>query len=144
MGVRALKDLVAADPEQSFIRTISLTTNLLDAKKARTKGRADLTSDTAAQKRKARKGQIDDGASDVKLSSSARRMQDLAPASGHHGAHFGMFITVSARKQEELEAAVQAMEARASGCGIDRIDWLRDQQDTAFAATLPLGRGLSS
>ncbi|MXN63186.1 hypothetical protein GR184_11400 [Bacillus sp. BGMRC0062] len=144
MGVRALKGLVTAESEQSFIRTITLTTNLLDAKEARRLGRADLTSDTAAKKRKVRKGQIDDGSSDVKLSSSARRMQDLAPASGHHGAHYGLFLTVSAPDTHGLEVACQAMEARASGCGIDRIDWLRDQQDTAFAATLPLGRGLSA
>lgn len=144
MGVRALKGLVTAESEQSFIRTVTLITNLLDAKDARRLGRADLTTDTARKKRKVRKGQIDDGSAQVKLSSSERRMQDLAPASGHHGAHYGLFLTVSARDTHDLEVACQAMEARASGCGIDRIDWLRDQQDTAFAATLPLGRGLSA
>ena len=56
---------------------------------------------------------------------------------------YGLFMTVSARSIDELESATQAMEAKASACGIDRIDWLTDQQDTAFGLTLPLGRGMS-
>lgn len=144
MSVRALKGLISSDAsEASFIRSVCLSTRLVDAKKARMIGRRDLTSDVALKKRKAKKGQIDDGSSDVKLSSSQRRMVDLAPASGHHGAHYGLFVTVSARSVEELESATQAMETKASACGIDRIDWLRDQQDTAFGLTLPLGRGMS-
>lgn len=144
MSVRALKGLISSDAsEPSFIRSVCLTTRLIDAKRARMIGRRDLTSDVALKKRKAKKGQIDDGSSDVKLSSSQRRMVDLAPASGHHGAHYGLFMTVSARSVEELEAATQAMETKASACGIDRIDWLTDQQDTAFGLTLPLGRGMS-
>lgn len=144
MSVRALKGLISSDAsEPSFIRSVCLTTRLIDAKRARMIGRRDLTSDVALKKRKAKKGQIDDGSSDVKLSSSQRRMVDLAPASGHHGAHYGLFVTVSARSVEELESATQAMETKASACGIDRIDWLNDQQDTAFGLTLPLGRGMS-
>lgn len=144
MSVRALKGLISSDAsEPSFIRSVCLTTRLIDAKRARMIGRRDLTSDVALKKRKAKKGQIDDGSSDVKLSSSQRRMVDLAPASGHHGAHYGLFMTVSARSIDELESATQAMEAKASACGIDRIDWLNDQQDTAFGLTLPLGRGMS-
>lgn len=144
MSVRALKGMISSDvSEPSFIRSVCLTTRLVDAKRARMISRRDLTSDVALKKRKAKKGQIDDGSSDVKLSSSQRRMVDLAPASGHHGAHYGLFMTVSGRSLEELEAATQAMETKASACGIDRIDWLKDQQDTAFGLTLPLGRGMS-
>lgn len=144
MSVRALKGMISSEPsEPSFIRSVCLTTRLVDAKKARTISRRDLTSDIALKKRKHKKGQIDDGTSDVKLSSSQRRMVDLKPASGHHGAHYGLFVTVSAQNIEALESATQAMETKASACGIDRIDWLKDQQDTAFGLTLPLGRGMS-
>lgn len=144
MSVRALKGLISSEPsEPSFIRSVCLTTRLVDAKKARMIGRRDLTSDVALKKRKEKNGQVDDGTSDVKLSSSQRRMIDLKPASGHHGAHYGLFVTVSAQSIDALEAATQAMETKASACGIDRIDWLKDQQDTAFGLTLPLGRGMS-
>lgn len=144
MSVRALKGLISSEPsEPSFIRSVCLTTRLVDAKKARMIGRRDLTSDIALKKRKEKNGQVDDGTSDVKLSSSQRRMIDLKPASGHHGAHYGLFVTVSAQSIDALEAATQAMETKASACGIDRIDWLKDQQDTAFGLTLPLGRGMS-
>lgn len=144
MSVRALKGLISSEPsEPSFIRSVCLTTRLVDAKKARMIGRRDFTSDVALKKRKDKKGQVDDGTSDVKLSSSQRRMIDLKPASGHHGAHYGLFVTVSAQSIEVLESATQAMETKASACGIDRIDWLKDQQDTAFGLTLPLGRGMS-
>jgi hypothetical protein len=145
--VRVLKPLVTSEAEDraggAFVRTVSVLTNLRDARVARKQAIKDLADDTAKNNRLHKQGKIADGSDSVKLVASKRRMTDLLPASRHHGAYYGMFFTVSAKSAQGLEDAAQAMESRAAAAGLDRIDWLDDEQDTAFATTLPLGRGLA-
>ncbi|EME36543.1 hypothetical protein C884_00337 [Kocuria palustris PEL] len=141
VSVRSLKGLVSSDREGAFIRTVSVMMNLYDAKTARRWAVGDVTSDRASSRKS--QARVSDGTSEVLLSSSQRRLKDLKPGSGHQGVGYGIYVTVSAPGATELERACQAMEARASSCGIDRIDWMKDEQDTALVTALPLARGLA-
>lgn len=140
-NVRALKGLISADREKSFIRSISIMTNLYEAKTARRWAVSDVASDRSTSRQK--RGKVSDGTKEVLLTASQRRLKDLKPGSTHQGAGYGIYFTVSAKNAAELEAAKQLMEARANLCGIERIDWIKDEQDTALVAALPFARGLA-
>ncbi|WP_280494362.1 SCO6880 family protein [Nocardia asiatica] len=126
------------------IRTISVRIDFVPAAKARTAARGDFTADEARKVKERRKGKIDDGSSDVLLSASDRRRQDLTPGSGHHGGIYSLAVAVTGRDEEDLERACLRVSEAANESAIGEIDWATDDHDVALFATLPLGRGLGA
>lgn len=126
------------------VRTLSLHTRLTPARDARVMARSDRTADAAEIARQERKGMILDDESETALSASTRRHLDLSNGSGHHGASWGGFLTISGRSPEELQDASIKIEEAAHEAGIDRLKWEDTMQAAAAACTWPVSRGLSA
>ncbi|MGW5383901.1 SCO6880 family protein [Nocardia sp. NPDC003963] len=126
------------------IRTVSVRLDFVPAARARTAARGDFTADEARKVKEARKGKIDDGSSDVLLSASDRRRQDLMPGSGHHGVIYSLAVAVTGRDEEDLERACLRVTEAANDSAISEIEWATDDHDVRLFATLPLGRGLAT
>jgi hypothetical protein len=126
------------------IRTVSVRLDFVPAARARTAARGDFTADEARKVKEARKGKIDDGSSDVLLSASDRRRQDLMPGSGHHGVIYSLAVAVTGRDEEDLERACLRVTEAANDSAISEIEWATDDHDVRVFATLPLGRGLAA
>ena len=129
-----------SDVSPSVVRTISTVINLTPAAQARGKARSDVTLDTGTAA--AARGRVSDGSEDDQLTISQRRLRDLKAGSGHHGAGWGMTITMFARTQEELDAACRRIEAAAEKAKITELEYVDGQQEGGLVASLPLARGL--
>ncbi|MFE3105333.1 SCO6880 family protein [Nocardia tengchongensis] len=125
------------------IRTVSVRIDFVPAHRARTAARGDFTADEARKVKEAKKGKIDDGSTDVLLSASDRRRQDLMPGSGHHGAIYALAVAVTGRDEEDLERACLRVGEAAGESAIGEIEWSTDDHDVSMFSTLPLGRGLA-
>lgn len=130
--------------EEQIVRTISTHIQFVPAREAKIGARRDATSDRADIISQERKGRIVDDDAELALSAAVRRFEDLRDGGGHHGAVWTAFITVSARKKDELNAACSHVEEAADGAGINRLDWLDTLQSAAQATTWPLGRGMAT
>ncbi|WP_402378005.1 SCO6880 family protein [Isoptericola rhizosphaerae] len=124
----------------SVVRTISTTINLVPAHRARDRAHSDVTKDTGSRNEAA--GRVSDGSEAVQLSLSQQRLDDLRPGTGHHGANWGLTITLCARSEDELDAACRRVEGAAGASHITELEYLDGQQDGGLVASLPLGRGL--
>ena len=102
------------------------------------------TRDEAKRIEESRKGKTTDGASDVAITESARRRQDLLPGSGHHGLIYSMAVSVTGRNEDDALRAGTRVEQAADNCGIGEIVWQDNRHDVAAFLTLPLGRGLAA
>lgn len=130
--------------EEQIVRTVSTHIAFVPAREAKIGARRDATSDRAEIISQERKGRIVDDDAELALSAAVRRFEDLRDGGGHHGAVWTGFITVSARKPDELQAACTHIEEAADGAGINRLEWLDTLQSAAHAATWPLGRGMAT
>ena len=130
--------------EEQIVRTVSMHIAFVPAREAKIGARRDATSDRAEIISQERKGRIVDDDAELALSAAVRRFEDLRDGGGHHGAVWTGFITVSARKPDELQAACTHIEEAADGAGINRLEWLDTLQSAAHAGTWPLGRGMAA
>lgn len=125
----------------SMTRTISTHVTLVPATQARGEARQDVATDASSVKGKP--GTISDGTSEAQLGVSQRRLVDLRPGSGVHGAEWAMGITIQARTLDELEDATNAIEEAAADSHISRLMWQDRSQHLALPLTMPLGIGLA-
>ena len=115
-----------------------------EASQSREAAKKDVTRDEAKRIEESRKGKTTDGASDVAITESARRRQDLLPGSGHHGLIYSMAVSVTGRNEDDALRAGTRVEQAADNCGIGEIVWQDNRHDVAAFLTLPLGRGLAA
>lgn len=128
--------------DEQIVRTIAVHHQLIPAPEAKVQARMDATSDRADLVGEARKGRLIGDGTELALSASMRRLQDLADGVGAHGDEWVAYITVSARSADELGAACAHIEEAADTAGISRLDWQDTLQSAAHANTWPLGRGI--
>ena len=127
-----------------FIRTVSFHLRLVPAAEAKAQARIDLTRDRAAALSDQEQGRLADADAQVQMSAAARRAQDLAAGSRHHGADWVGYITITAPRRELLaQASRQLEDVCATGLGIERLEWQDSMQAGASGATWPIGRGLA-
>ncbi|MGI8417450.1 MAG: hypothetical protein ACR2P2_14850 [Nakamurella sp.] len=129
--------------EEQIVRTISSHIHFVPAREAKIGARRDATLDRADIIAQEKKRRIVDDESELSLSAAVRRYDDLRQGSGHHGAAWKQFVTVSARDKEELAAVCSYIEEAADEAGINRLDWLDTLQSAASATTWPLARGMA-
>ncbi|RAL30946.1 hypothetical protein [Rhodococcus sp. AQ5-07] len=134
-------DEIAAAPT---IRTVMVRMDFVEASQSREAAKKDVTRDEAKRIEESRKGKTTDGASDVAITESARRRQDLLPGSGHHGLIYSMAVSVTGRNEDDALRAGTRVEQAADNCGIGEIVWQDNRHDVAAFLTLPLGRGLAA
>ena len=132
---------IAAAPT---IRTVMVRMDFVEASQSREAAKKDVTRDEAKRIEESRKGKTTDGASDVAITESARRRQDLLPGSGHHGLIYSMAVSVTGRNEDDALRAGTRVEQAADNCGIGEIVWQDNRHDVAAFLTLPLGRGLAA
>ncbi|MFD4366976.1 hypothetical protein [Rhodococcus sp. NPDC058521] len=125
------------------IRTVMVRMDFVEASKARSAAKKDATQDQAKQIYEQRKGMVTDGSSEVAISESARRREDLKAGSGHHGVIYSAAVSVTGRDEDDALRACTRVEQAAGECGIDEIEWQDHRHDVGMFLTLPLGRGLA-
>lgn len=124
----------------AVVRTVSTHVTVVPATTARAEARDDLTMDRSAVQQKAK--EVSDGTSEAQLTASQRRLQDLQPGSGVHGAEWALAVTIQAPDLEELERAVNAIEEAAAESHISNLDWQDHAHHLAMPLTLPLATGV--
>ena len=139
LGPRWLAPILV-DLHPSVVRTVSMGLRPIAAEVARVNAVDNATTDTAAAVADA--GLITDGTHEVLLTASTRVLRDLQPGSGHAGLGWVMFIAVQCPDADTLADACRRIEVAAKDCAITELDWLTHQQDLAWPAVLPLGRGM--
>lgn len=134
-----------SDTEQrsATIRTISVRMDFTPSADARHDAVKDVTQDAAASHSERKKGKVDDGSSDVMLTASQRRKQDLRPGSGIHGMTYAVWLSVTGHDPENLRRACLRVQHAAGNSAIDDLTWADDRHDVAQITTLPLCRGLA-
>ena len=129
----------------AFIRSVSFHIHLVPAAEAKAAAQRDLVRDQAEAMSKSEHGQIDLDETGMHMSASRRRRVDLRAGSGHHGAAWVGYVTISVRSREELSRASRQLEETcATGLGIEYLDWQDSYQAAASGTTWPIGRGLTA
>lgn len=141
LPVEALRPLLRGI-QPPVVHTISVVTELEDARSARGKARRHVADDKAKKKTADEAGKVTDGEEDVLLEASQQRLVDLKPGSGHHGAAFALYITYSVQDPGEILPTADIIEAAAADAAIERIEWLDRRQDLAQITTMPFTRGM--
>lgn len=131
-------------PAAPTIRTVVARMDFVEASRARSATRKDVTQDEARQISEQRKGKTSDGSAEVQVGESARRRADLVPGSGHHGMIYTLAVSVTGRDEDDALRACTRVAQAADDCGIGEIAWQNDRHDVAAFMTLPLGRGLAA
>ena len=131
-------------PASPTIRTVKVRMDFVDASTARMVAKRDATEDASRKIKENRKGQTTDGTSDVMMSASTRRRDDLIPGSGHHGLIWSMVVSVTAPDEDAVLRACARFEQAADQAAIREFNWQEDSHDVAMFATIPLGRGLAA
>lgn len=124
----------------AVVRTVSTHMTLVPATTARSEARDDVTMDRSAIQQQAK--EVSDGTSEAQMSASQRRLQDLQPGSGVHGAEWAMAMTIQAPSLDELEEAVNAVEEAAAEAHISHLVWQDHAHHLAMPLTLPLATGV--
>lgn len=119
-------------------RTLVVQCELVPARVARSKARADLTSDLTALAEEGTK--VTDGGTQAQATGSQVRLNDLAPGSGAAGVEWSMCLAFHATDQQSLTDATRRVLGALSDCQIERPARRRWQQDMMLGALLPLGR----
>jgi hypothetical protein len=125
------------------VRTISFHLELTPQDSARFLAEKDRVSDIADKNRRSRAGVLDDASLNVEEQAARRRIEDLTPGTGHVGANWVGYITVTAGTRRELIDACEHTAASAANAGINVLEWLDPFQQTANAYTWPVGRGIT-
>jgi hypothetical protein len=131
--------------ELRFVRSVSFHIQLVPAAEAKAAAQRDLVRDQAEAISRSQAGQIDLDETGTAMSASKRRRIDLRAGSGHHGAAWVGYVTISTRSRDELaRASRQLEETCATGLGIEYLDWQDSYQAAASGTTWPIGRGLAA
>ena len=101
--------------------------------------RAARTADVANQALRDKYGQVTDQRQHAEADDVTRREHELV--AGHAEYRYTGYVTVSATTLTELEDGCARLESTARQAHLE-LRRLYGQQDSAFAATLPAGRGL--
>ncbi|MGW9159301.1 hypothetical protein [Microbacterium sp. NPDC055665] len=123
-------------------RTLTFHLEMSPQAIARAAAARDVTSDDADRLGRAKEGRLEDLETAVNLSTAVRRHLDLAPDTGHAGAAWVGYLSVSAGNRAQLGEACEAMQAAASGAGLGQLEWMGTQSSTAAAFCWPTGRGI--
>ncbi|MFJ4167816.1 hypothetical protein ACIPY5_19870 [Microbacterium sp. NPDC089698] len=123
-------------------RTLTFHQELSPQATARTAADKDVTSDDADRISRAKDGRLEDLETAANLSAAMRRRLDLAPGTGHVGAAWVGYLSVSAGDRKQLRDACEAMQAAASNAGLGQLEWMDTQSSTAAAFCWPTGRGI--
>jgi len=128
-----------------FIRSISFHLNLVPAGDAKAAAQRDLVRDEAEVVSRRKAGRVDLDDTTTAMSAAALRASDLRAGSGHHGADWTGYVTISAPTRDELARACRQLEETCStGLGIEFLDWQDGYQSAASGTTWPIGRGLAA
>lgn len=120
-------------------RTLTLIAEPVDARRAARQIASARTADVANQAMRERVGQLTTERNRVEAADVERRERDLV--AGHAEYRFTGLLSVTAETLEMLDEACAQAEVAAHGCCLE-IRRLYGEQGQAFAAALPLGRGL--
>lgn len=123
-------------------RTLTFHLEMSPQDVARAAADRDVTSDDADRISRAKEGRLEDLETAANLSAALRRRLDLAPGTGHTGAAWVGYLSVSAGTREQLRDACEAMQAAASNAGLGQLEWMDTQSSTAAAFCWPVGRGI--
>jgi hypothetical protein len=133
-------DFLAPLMLQSLItRTISVVMEPIAPTKALREVEVAKTSFIADQDLRDKAGYVLNTTREREYAKLQEREEELAD--GHGAYRFSAYVTCSARSEEELEYASQAVEQVSHQSHLV-LRLLYGEQDTAFATMLPLGRGL--
>ena len=139
----ALDLLIGRDVQ--FIRSVSFHIHLVPAGEAKAAAQRDLVRDQAEAISKTEAGSVDLDETGTAMSASKRRRMDLRAGTGHHGAAWVGYVTISTRSREELaRASRQLEETCATGLGIEYLDWQDSFEAAASGTTWPIGRGITA
>lgn len=128
-----------------FIRSVSFHIHLVPAGEAKAAAQRDLVRDQADALSKSEAGTVDLDETGTAMSASKRRRIDLRAGSGHHGAAWVGYVTISARSRDELARnSRQLAETCSTGLGIEYLDWQDSYQAAASGTTWPIGRGITA
>ncbi|WP_448812172.1 SCO6880 family protein [Agromyces bauzanensis] len=139
----ALDLLIGRDVQ--FIRSVSFHIHLVPAGEAKAAAQRDLVRDQAEAISKSEAGSVDLDETGTAMSASKRRRIDLRAGTGHHGAAWVGYVTISTRSRDELaRASRQLEETCATGLGIEYLDWQDSFEAAASGTTWPIGRGITA
>lgn len=128
-----------------FIRSVSFHIHLVPAGEAKAAAQRDLVRDQAEAISKAEAGTVDLDETSTAMSASKRRRIDLRAGTGHHGASWVGYVTISARSRDDLARNSRQLEETCStGLGIEYLDWQDSYQAAASGTTWPIGRGITA
>lgn len=128
-----------------FIRSVSFHIHLIPAGEAKAAAQRDLVRDQAEAISKSEAGSVDLDETGTAMSASKRRRMDLRAGTGHHGAAWVGYVTISTRSRDELARASRQLEETCStGLGIEYLDWQDSYQAAASGTTWPIGRGITA
>ncbi len=134
-------DFLAPLMLQSLItRTISVVMEPIAPTKALREVEVAKTSFLADQDLRDKAGYVLNTTREREYAKLQQREEELAD--GHGAYRFSAYVTCSAKSEEELEYASQAVEQVSHQSHLV-LRLLYGEQDTAFATMLPLGRGLA-
>jgi hypothetical protein len=129
--------------QSQVVRTIAWHIEGSPQDEARHLSEQDRVSDIADQIKRSKDGQIEDVALNVEADAARRRHQDLIPGTGHVGANWVGYITVTDGTERGLADVSELIEDAASRAGIRTLEWLEVDSATANAFTWPVGRGIA-
>ncbi|HEX4816076.1 MAG TPA: SCO6880 family protein [Nonomuraea sp.] len=120
-------------------RTLSLIAEPVDSRHAARQIAAARTAEVANQAMRDRVGQLTTERNRAEAADVERREHEIA--AGHADYRFIGLLTVSAESPAALDEACAQAEVTAHACYLEILR-LYGEQDEAFAAALPIGRGL--
>jgi len=121
------------------VRTVSVTMEAVDPRRAAREVEAALTSGAADDELRRRVGFLSTARRRRQAAGTAQREQEMAD--GHADVRFSGYVSVAAPGRTELEAACSEVEHAAAQARLD-LRRLYGQQEEALTFTLPIGRGL--
>ena len=121
------------------VRTVSVTMEAVDPRRAAREVEAAVTSGAADDELRRRVGFLSTARRRRQAAGTAQREQEMAD--GHADVRFSGYVSVAAAGRPELETACSEVEHAAAQARLD-LRRLYGQQEEALTFTLPIGRGL--
>jgi hypothetical protein len=123
----------------SVVRTVAVTFEPLAPDRSTREVEAAITRDRADRELRVRFGQSETARQRQAAEATMRREAELA--AGHAEVRLSGFVTVSGHDRDELRRACSEVTEQAARSRLE-LHRLYGQQESAFAFTLPLCRGL--
>lgn len=131
--------LIGVQP--AVIRTLSMLIQLEPARKARAQARRDVAEDRGKVLAAVQDGRITDLSEQAQATASQQRLLDLRAGTGHTGARWGMYVSITTNEQAARRASDLIVD-KAGDSGLTGLSWLDGAHDLAQPFTWPLWRGL--